>query len=208
MSRRKLPHAIWIAAVLVCLTPSLAEAHLMATGMGPVYDGVTHFGLSPEDYLPVIALGFYAGLRGPGHARLTLAGLVAGWIAGGVAGLMGFWPPAVALPAATAALFLIIGGALAANRDAPPVICALAALALGLIRGAADLMGVAWSLPHLVSVLGMTAGASVALVLAASVTLPLQRLWMIVAARVSGSWLAASGLLLAGWILRYGAAVQ
>jgi hypothetical protein len=28
---------------------------------------------------------------------------------------------------------------------------------------------------------------------------------MIVATRVSGSWLAASGLLLAGWILRYGA---
>jgi hypothetical protein len=31
---------------------------------------------------------------------------------------------------------------------------------------------------------------------------------MIVAARVSGSWLAALGLLFAGWILRYGARVQ
>jgi hypothetical protein len=30
---------------------------------------------------------------------------------------------------------------------------------------------------------------------------------MIVAARVSGSWLAALGLLLAGWILRFGAVV-
>jgi hypothetical protein len=31
---------------------------------------------------------------------------------------------------------------------------------------------------------------------------------MIVAARVGGSWLAALGLLFAGWLLRYGAQVQ
>ena len=208
MSRRALRQAPWVATTFICLTPGLAQAHLMATGMGPVYDGVTHFGLSPEDYLPVIALGFFAGLRGPRHARLALAGLAAGWLLGGLAGPMGLWAPAVVLPAATAALFLIIGGALAANREVDPGVCALAAVALGLVRGAADLTGVAWSLQHLVTLTGMTASAVIAFVLAASVTLPLQRLWMIVAARVSGSWLAATGLLLAGWILRYGAAVQ
>jgi hypothetical protein len=31
---------------------------------------------------------------------------------------------------------------------------------------------------------------------------------VIVAARVGGSWLAALGLLLAGWILRYGAFIR
>ena len=31
---------------------------------------------------------------------------------------------------------------------------------------------------------------------------------MIVAARVAGSWAAAAGLLLAGWLVRYGAQVQ
>ena len=51
----------------------------------------------------------------------------------------------------------------------------------------------------------MVASVFVVFAVAASITLPLTRAWMVVAVRVSGSWLAASGLLLAGWVLRYGA---
>jgi len=58
---------------------------------------------------------------------------------------------------------------------------------------------------HLVSLAGMAAAAAAVFVLAASLTLPLTRLWMIVAARVAGSWMAALGLLAAGWVIRYGA---
>ena len=32
-----------------------AEAHLNATGMGPVYDGLMHFLTSPEDLVPALA---------------------------------------------------------------------------------------------------------------------------------------------------------
>jgi hypothetical protein len=60
----------------------------------------------------------------------------------------------------------------------------------------------------MLNTLGMAGTAAVLFALAASVTLPLSRLWMIVAARVAGSWVAAAGLLLAGWLLRYGAQVQ
>jgi urease accessory protein len=42
----------------------MSEAHLNTTGMGPVYDGVIHFLLSPEDFVPVLALALLAGLRG------------------------------------------------------------------------------------------------------------------------------------------------
>jgi urease accessory protein len=55
--------------------------------------------------------------------------------------------------------------------------------------------------------LGMVFGVFVVFALAASITLPLTRLWMIIAVRVSGSWLAALGLLLAGWVWRYGARI-
>ena len=42
--------------------------------MGPIYDGITHFGLSPEDYLSVIAV------RVSG-SWLAAAGLLpAGWV--------------------------------------------------------------------------------------------------------------------------------
>lgn len=195
------------AVAFVAAAPTIAQAHLAATGMGPIYDGISHFGLSPEDYLPAIALAFFSGLRGPASVRLLLAVLPLSWLAGGLAAFAGFQPPAVALSALTAAMFLAIGGGLAANLDLPRGATAIAAAALGGLRGVADLSGVAVSLPHLASLGAMAASVFVAFAIAASVTLPLTRLWMVVAVRVSGSWLAASGLLLAGWVWRYGARV-
>jgi hypothetical protein len=200
--------AIWIVAALAALAPTVAEAHLVVTGMGPVLDGVTHFGLSPEDYVPVIGLGFYAGLRGPAASRAWLAALPLGWIGGGAVAMAGLALPAVALPAVTAGLYLAIGGLLAANVNLTAAQGAGLAVALGLARGAADLIGVAPGVAHALTLLGMAASVFVVFALAVSITLPMRQLWMIVAARVSGSWLAALGLLFAGWILRFGAAVQ
>jgi hypothetical protein len=201
------PAVIAAALALAVAVPTAAQAHLVATGMGPIYDGVTHFGLSPEDYLPVIALAFFAGLRGAPTSRLLLAVLPLAWMVGGLAAFAGFAPPAAALAAATAAMFLVIGGALAANLDLPRAASAAVAAGLGALRGVADLAGVTASLPHLGSLTGMAAGVFVVFAIAASLILPLTRAWMVVAVRVSGSWLAASGLLLAGWVWRYGARV-
>jgi urease accessory protein len=203
MRRFGLPFAVAILA----LVPGLAQAHLVATGMGPLYDGITHFGLSPEDYLPVIALAFLAGLRGASISRLLLAVLPLAWLAGGLIALAGAAPPAEAVSIATAGLYLAIGGALAANLQAPQIAFVAGAACLGLLRGLADLSGAGGTAPHLASLLGMVASVFVVFALAVSITLPLTRLWMIVAVRVSGSWLAALGLLLAGWVWRYGARI-
>ncbi|MBS0333448.1 MAG: HupE/UreJ family protein [Proteobacteria bacterium] len=192
-------------AALAAALPGVASAHLNASGMGPIYDGVVHFGLSPEDSLPVAALGLYAGLRGPAASRLLLAVAPLAWIAGGALAMAGVSVPAVVLSCATAALFLGVGGLLAANVALAPRWIAAAAAALGLVRGLADLAGVEMSLPHTGALLGMAACVFALFALAASLTLPLKQLWMIVAVRVGGSWLAATGLLLVGWIWRYGA---
>jgi urease accessory protein len=205
MSRRLTP---WIVLGLGLLAPGAAQAHLVATGMGPVYDGITHFGLSPEDFLPVVGLGLLAGLGGARPSRAALVGVTGGWLAGGALALSGLALPPIALPVATAALYLVIGGLLAANLRMTPALLVALGGALGLVRGAADLMGVASGAAHGLTLLGMAAAVFVVLALAASVTLPMRRLWMIVAARVGGSWLAALGLLFAGWIVRFGAAVQ
>ena len=45
---------------------------MITTGLGPVYDGVAHFALTPEDSIPVAGLAVLAGLRGPAHGRLAL----------------------------------------------------------------------------------------------------------------------------------------
>jgi hypothetical protein len=52
------------ATAVFCLWPPPASAHLNSTGMGPVYDGLLHFLLSPEDIVPVVALAMFAGLPG------------------------------------------------------------------------------------------------------------------------------------------------
>jgi urease accessory protein len=43
-----------------------------STGLGPVYDGLLHFLLSPEDPLPVLALALLAGQRGAHYGRRVL----------------------------------------------------------------------------------------------------------------------------------------
>jgi hydrogenase/urease accessory protein HupE len=207
MKRRLITLATATAGLL--LAPGAAQAHLVVTGMGPVYDGVTHFALSPEDSLPVIALAFYAGLRGPASSRVLLLVLPAAWFVGGLLiGLSGVNMPPTLLPAATAVILLGIGGLLAANLQLRSVHCALVAAALGLVRGAADLAGAPADAEAVLNLVGMCASVFALYAVAASITLPLRRFWMIVATRVAGSWIAAVGLLLAGWIIRYGARVQ
>ncbi len=195
---------ILVALALAAGQPGVAQAHLMATGMGPIYDGVIHFGLSPEDYLPVIALAFFAGLRGSPTVRRLLWVLPMTWLCGAIAALAGLSVPAGPLSWTTPVMFLVIGGGLAANLEISETAAAVVAAAFGGLRGVADISGVNASLPHLASLADMVASAVVVFAIAASLALPLKRPWMVIAMRVSGSWLAASGLLLAGWVWRYG----
>jgi hypothetical protein len=208
MKRAASRHTVWLVPAVAAFVPTAAEAHLVVTGMGPINDGISHFAWSPEDFLPVIALALFAGLRGPSHARSALAALPLAMFAGGVAALLGLVLPPLVLPVSTALLFLIVGGLLAADTNVPAAACAVLAAGLGTVRGLDDVAGVPASFAHALSLFGMCASVFVVFALAASVTLPLQRVWMIVAARVSGSWLAALGLLLTGWIIRYGALVR
>ena len=204
--RSPLRRALCLAALLAG-APAIAEAHLVATGMGPLYDGVSHFGLSPEDIAPVVALGLFAGLRGPATARPLLAVLPLAWLAGGMIALSGAALPQAAQSAMTVGLFLALGGLLALDARLEARSCLGLAAILGLARGLGDLSGSAFSGPNLFSLAGMAGAAAVVFALATSVSLPLRRFWMIIAVRVGGSWLAALGLLMAGWIWRYGARV-
>ena len=41
---------------------TIAGAHLVTTGLGPFYDGISHFFLSPEDLLPALSRQHPCGL--------------------------------------------------------------------------------------------------------------------------------------------------
>ena len=86
MSRRDSQHR-WHRALdagsALLLWPWHAEAHLVTTGLGPVYDGIGHLLVTPEDLLPVLALALCAGLRGAGAGRRVLRVFPGAWIVGG-----------------------------------------------------------------------------------------------------------------------------
>jgi len=56
-------------------------------GMGPFYDGLMHFLMSPEDIVPVVGMALLAGLRGENYGRRALFVLPTAWFLGALAGL-------------------------------------------------------------------------------------------------------------------------
>ena len=64
MTRQHRWHRAFAAGSALLLWPWHAEAHLVTTGLGPVYDGIGHLLVTPEDLLPVLALALCARLAG------------------------------------------------------------------------------------------------------------------------------------------------
>jgi hydrogenase/urease accessory protein HupE len=179
--------------------PSRAEAHLVTTGLGPLYDGLLHFALTPEDLVPVLALAMLAGLRGATHGRLALFVLPLAWLLGGTIGLTVHGGVS---PGWTALSFVLLGGLVAADARLPLGATTLLAVLLGLGHG--YLNGSALAQPGLgvVGLLGIAAAVFTLVALAASFVVPLSAVWARVVVRVAGSWIAAIGLLLIGWAIR------
>ena len=174
-------------------------AHLVTTGLGPVYDGIGHLLLTPEDLVPIVALALLAGLRGTDHARAVLFTLPAAWLAGGLGGMLVGHGPGSLLAAAS---FLVLGGLVAADARIPRWASAALACAVGGLHGIMSGPGLAAPGLGARAVIGIAATAFVLVALIAGVVLSLRPPWTRIAVRVHGSWIAASGMLLVGWALR------
>ena len=121
------------AAGVVLLLPATSHAHLITTGLGPVYDGVSHFALTPEDLLPALALALLAGQCGSRAGRTVLFFLPGAWFLGGLAGLA--FPTTHVAVALTTASFLVLGGLVASEARLPSGWLRALAIALGLAHG-------------------------------------------------------------------------
>jgi urease accessory protein len=193
----------WVlaASLLLLLCPGSADAHLVTTGLGPVCDGISHLGLSPEDWVPVLALAFFAGLRGPEAGRYTLFLLPVAWLAGGLVGLRAQTMPAFAIPAIS---FLIPGALVAADLRIKPGAVAALAVILGFIHGWRNGAVMQLADSGALELVGMISVLFVVVALVAAFVVSLKRPWTRIAVRVAGSWIAATGLLLLGWSLHRG----
>jgi hydrogenase/urease accessory protein HupE len=191
-----------IIAFAVVLCPAPARAHLNTTGMGPLYDGIMHLLMSPEDLIPALALALLAGLRGAQFGRRALFTLPSAWLVGG---LLGATASASTGSAVLSAMwFLLLGGLVAADTKLPlGATTALAAL-LGLYHGYLNGIGMGALGSAAVPLLGLVSTVFILVAVAAAFVVGLRAEWARIAVRVAGSWIAASGLLLLGWAVRRG----
>lgn len=178
--------------------PSHAAAHLVTTGMGPVYDGIGHLLLTPDDLVPVLALALFAGLRGATSGRKALFILPLAWLAGGGAGLLSQGLPSFPIPALS---FLVLGALVATDLRMPANGVIVLTVGLGLVHG--FLNGVALRQgPGGLGLIGILATLFVLVALVSAFVVSLRRPWTRIAVRVAGSWVVASGILMLGWAFR------
>lgn len=193
----------WRAALMTVLTlllwPCYAEAHLVNTGLGPVYDGIGHLVSTPEDLIPVLALALFAGLRGATPGRRALFLLPIAWLAGGLVGLMVNWSPTFPIPAIS---FLVLGLVVAADFRLSPTVVAALAVGLGVVHGFFNGVAMKPASVGALGLIGITATIFVIVALVAAFVVSLKRPWTRILLRVAGSWIAATGLLLLGWSMR------
>jgi hydrogenase/urease accessory protein HupE len=168
--------------------------------MGPIYDGLMHFLVSPEDLVPVLALALLTGLRGADYGRRALFVLPSAWLFGAVFGLTASATNGRAV--LSSMWFLLLGGLLAADAKLSlRVITALAVL-IGLYHGYLNGTGMGASGYADVALLGLVFAVFVLVALAAAFVVRLSAEWTRIAVRVAGSWIAAGGLLMLGWSFR------
>jgi len=186
-----------VAAATLLILPAASLAHLSSTGLGPFYDGLTHFWRSPEEFIPVLALAFLAGLRGPRIGRYTLFILPSVWLAGGFFGLA--IPRVDHSTALVCIAFLLPGLLVAADLRLRLALVAGLASAFGFVFGYLDGVGMSAAKLGALGLLGSVSSLFILVALAAALVVSLHAPWARIVVRVSGSWIAAAGLLLIGW---------
>jgi hydrogenase/urease accessory protein HupE len=180
--------------------PGRASAHLVNSGLGPFYDGVTHLFVTPEDALAVVALALLAGLGGKPPGRDVLFVLPAAWLAGALAGRM--TPLSAGIPVLSAALLSALGALVAAGRPLPLALVAGAALTCGLLKGSFNGAALARAGSSGLAAAGIGCAVFVLVALVAGQVAALKKEWARIMVRVAGSWIGAIGLLMLGWAVR------
>lgn len=175
---------------------SPAQAHLVTTGLGPFYDGITHLLVSPSDILVVLGLGLLAGLGGAERGRAVVAALPVAWVVGGLVGFLA--SDEVILPLAIALTLLAVGILVAANvsvsRTGMILLAAVAGLVFGGMNGSALVAAGTGSL----GLVGIVAAAAVILFLVTAAVISARAPWQQIVVRVAGSWIAAIAILMLG----------
>lgn len=196
-ARSPLVPPLTLAAALLA-APSVAQAHLVNSGLGPFYDGALHLLLSPGDLLGLLAISLLAGLRGAPAGRLTVMVLPIVWLLAGLAGLHLAAMPE--LPWLGVLSFVIPGVLVAADLKLAPIAVAALAGLFGALHGLLNGAALATIDAGPMALFGIVMTVLVLALLTSAAVVPPRAAWARIAVRVAGSWVAAVGMLMLGWL--------
>ena len=191
-------HMTFIGVFGLLFMPPSASEHLVTTGLGPVYDGIGHLVMTPEDLIPALAIALFAGLRGAAPGRRALFVLPLTWFIGGLLGVtiqgLPEWPVA-------AISFLILGVLVAADLKLSPRLITFIVIGVGLLHGI--LNGIALKEgAGVLGLIGIMASLFVIVAIVSALVVSFKQSWTKIVVRVAGSWMAAMGMLMFGWMMR------
>lgn len=192
--------AIFVAITVLAVIPSTAEAHLVTTGLGPLYDGAMHLLLSPGDLLGLIAASLLAGLHGARAGRLTVIALPVAWFAASLVGLN--LPVTIVLPWLNVLSFVILGVLVAVNPRLPTTAVASMAGLYGALHGLFNGSALASIGSGPLTIIGISIMVFIIGLLCSAWIVTLRAAWTRIAVRVAGSWVAAVGMLMFGWLVK------
>ena len=191
-------HKALIALISLLLWPSYASAHLVTTGLGPVYDGIGHLVMTPEDLIPALAIALFAGLRGAAPGRRALFVLPLTWFIGGLLGVIIEGLPTLPVAAMS---FLILGVLVAADLKLSPRWITAIVIGVGLLHGVLNGSALKEG-AGVLGLIGIMATLFVIVAIVSAVVVSFKQSWTKIVVRVAGSWVAAMGMLMFGWMMR------
>ena len=188
-------------ALTIFLWPSVTQAHLVNTGLGPFYDGLSHLAMSPDDLLSALALALLAGLSGAQAGRTVLFLLPPVWLLGGLFGLR--MEQEVSLPLFSILSFLVTGALVALDRRPPLLLISILTCGFGFLHGFLNGSAMAARAGGgFLALFGISLAVFVLVALISALVVSLRKQWARITVRVAGSWITAIGLLMLGWAYR------
>ncbi|MBC8431604.1 MAG: HupE/UreJ family protein [Desulfobacterales bacterium] len=124
----------------------------------------------------------------------------AAWLVGGLLGLQ--IGREVSLPVVNTLSFLVVGILVSADRKLPLWLVAGMALVLGMLHGVLNGSAIEQAGGGALSLMGIATAVFMLVAIVAALVVSLRAAWARVAVRVAGSWIAAIGLLMLGWVYR------
>lgn len=188
------------AGMVILFWPSISQAHLVTTGLGPFYDGLSHLAMSPDDLLSALALALLAGLSGARAGRNVLFLLPPVWFLGGLFGLT--MEQEVSLPLFSTLSFLVTGALVALDRRPPLMLIVILTCGFGFFHGFLNGTAMSQAGGGFLALFGISVSVFLLVTLTSALVVSLRKHWERIAVRVAGSWITAIGLLMLGWTYR------